>query len=138
MNDIDNAELFELYGPVIHAYTRADALSDGDLVDVTAQASSGPDGMMGGFTLPVALTRALWGTIENIPTESVADVRDRLHDVLWLARATAVQTPRGSRVPFQVFLPSRGTRTRNRQLVLDIGPGDDGAPVLTIGFPEDF
>jgi hypothetical protein len=35
-------------------------------------------------------------------------------------------------------MPSRGTRKVLVQLVVAIGPGDDGEPVVTIGFPEDF
>ncbi len=52
---------------IIHAYTRGQALEDGELVDVTPQAGNGPDGMLGGFTVPVAVTRPVWSTVEALP-----------------------------------------------------------------------
>jgi hypothetical protein len=47
-------DLEDLFGPVIHAYSRAEALEDGVLVDVTSTAREA------GFRIPVALTRAVW------------------------------------------------------------------------------
>jgi hypothetical protein len=66
---------------VIYAYTRAQALADGVLVDVTATAREA------GFVWPVALTAALWADIQNIALRlaGVADVAGRLWDVLWMA-----------------------------------------------------
>jgi hypothetical protein len=42
----------DLFGEPISVYTRAQAVADGVLVDVTAWASTGPEGMLGGFTVP--------------------------------------------------------------------------------------
>jgi hypothetical protein len=126
------------FGEPIHAYTRAQALGDGVLVDVTRQASTVE--MRGGFTVPVAVTAALWAAIEAIPDSlaGIADARGRLHDVLWLARIAAQRfsgLPGGT---FAVHLPSRGARQRVKTLRVEIGPDDHGAPCVTIGFPEDF
>jgi hypothetical protein len=122
----------------VYGYSRAQALADGVLVDVTAQA--GPDGMLGGFAIPVAVTAALWSTIEAIPESlgSIADPRGRLHYVLWMAALAARRHRGDSSCTFLVHLPSRGTRKRTRELLLHVGPGDRGEPVVTIGFPEDF
>lgn len=65
---------------VISTYTRAEALADGELVDVTERAKEL------GFRYPVALTRGAWA-------ECVAwtrgggwqDESGRLADVLWMA-----------------------------------------------------
>ena len=94
--------------------------------------------MLGGFSVPVALTRALWGAIEAIPKslEGIADVRGRAHDVLWMARCAANRG--GSEVCFKVILPCRDTRKRIQVLRATISGGDDGEPVVTIGFPQDF
>lgn len=131
----------DIFGEVIHAYTRANALEDGELVDVTEWASA-DKGFMGGFKVPVALTRSAWAAIEAIPAslEGLADVRGRAHDVLWMASLAARSAARAgkTRVGFKVILPSKGTRKRNRILVIDSGPGDAGEHVITIGFPEDF
>lgn len=130
--------LTEIFGEPVHSYTRAQALEDGELIDVTSWASSGPDGMLGGFSCPVAFTRALWGAVESIPAnlEGIADIRGRAHDVLFMARQAARRG--GSSTTFVVILPSKGTRKRNRTLRIEAGPGDAGELVLTIGFPEDF
>jgi len=122
------------FGQPIHAYTRAEAIADGVLVDVSREAS--PAEMRSGFTVPVALTAALWSAIEAIPPslQGIADVRGRLHDVLWLARVAAHRRA----TTFAVHLPFAGTRKRTQFLRLDIGPDDDGSPCVTIGFPEDL
>jgi hypothetical protein len=129
-------------GDLVHSYSRRQAIADVVLVDVSVQA--GPAGMLGGFAVPVAVTAALWVAIEAIPNSLVgtADVRGRLHDVLWMAacaaRRRARAEPSGARTDFAVILPRRATRKRTVQLVVAVSPGDDGEPVVTIGFPEDL
>ena len=125
-------------GDLIYSYSRAQAIADGVLVDVTAQA--GPEGMLGGFKIPVAVTAARWSTMESSPDSlaGIADPRGRLHDVLWMAALAARRHRGDSSCRFLVHLPSRGTRRRSRVLLLHVGPGDQGEPVATIGFPEDF
>lgn len=131
VNGLEGAEL-------VHAYARAQALADGVLVDVTEAAS--PAGMLGGFTVPVAVTAALWSAIEAIPKglAGLADVRGRLHDVLWMARVAAQRLHRESSGTFGVLLPTQGSRKRLQALRIEIGPNDLGGPCVTIGFPEDF
>jgi hypothetical protein len=125
-------------GDLIYSYSRAQAIADGVLVDVTMEA--GPDGMLGGFAIPVAVTAALWSAIEAIPAglAGIADPKGRLHDVLWMAALAARRHRGDSSCPFLVHLPSCGTRKRTRELLLHVGPGDHGEPVATIGFPEDL
>lgn len=119
---------------MLFAYTRRQAIADGVLVDVSRQASPGE--MHGGFLVPVAVTAALWAAIEAIPQSlaGIADARGRLHDVLWMASLVA----RRASAAFVVDLPIAGTRKRTQRLRVDVGPGDDSAPCVTIGFPEDF
>lgn len=123
---------------LIHEYTRAQAIADGVLVDVSREAS--PAEMHGGFTVPVAITSSLWAAIRAIPErlQGIADPRGRLHDVLWMAGLAARRSPGGSSVSFVVHLLCAVTKRRNRTLALHVGPDDDGAPCVTIGFPEDF
>lgn len=129
-----------IFGEPISVYTRAQALENGQLVDLTSWASSGPDGMLGGFSVPVAVTGALWGAIESIPkSQRHQDIRGRAHDVLWMgslaARAMARDRVRDGY--YKVILRSRGTRKSTRQLWINLGHDDAGAPCVTIGFPED-
>jgi hypothetical protein len=123
---------------LVYGYSRRQALADGVLVDVTRQAS--PAEMHGGFRVPVAVTAALWLAIEAIPANlaGIADARGRLRDVLWMAALAARRLPRNRVTAFDVHLPVAGTRKRVQQLRVEVGPDDDDAPCVTIGFPEDF
>lgn len=125
-----NTDLTEIFGEVISSYSRAQAIDDGQLVDVTTIATEA------GWRFPVALTAAAWATVEAIPT-SGGDLQGRLWDVVYMASLAAKRCD-GSRFSFVVILPSKGTRKRNRTLVADCGPGDNAEPVVTIGFAEDF
>lgn len=127
--------------PVIHRYTRREALVDGVLIDVTRQAS--PAEMHGGFVVPVAVTAALWHAIEAIPPNlhGIADARGRLHDVLWMASCAVRRLPSNETPPlvtFAVVLPVAGNRKRMRWLTVASWPDEDGTLCVTIGFPEDF
>src|SRR5262249_50287676 len=74
-----NAE--SLFGEVIFAYTRKQAIADGVLVDVTETAREA------GFRIPVALTRAVWAEYVAVPEGVEAqDEAGRLWDVLWMCR----------------------------------------------------
>jgi len=115
------AELVEIFGEPISTYTRAQGIEDGVLVDVTEWAS--PQQMMGGFTVPVAMTAALWAKVEA-PKGSLQDTRGRAHDVLWLASLAV----RRGREYYKVKLG-------NRAPVLRVVVDGDG---VTIGYPDDF
>jgi hypothetical protein len=117
-------------GTPIHSYTRAEAIADGVLVDLSEWAS--PREMMGGFTIPVAVTRAVWGLIEA-PKRSTQDTRGRAHDVLWMARLAAS----GYRGGTDAFLFTVRIGRRNVRLALHIGPGDRGERVATIMLPTE-
>ncbi|AGA92393.1 hypothetical protein Thimo_3741 (plasmid) [Thioflavicoccus mobilis 8321] len=125
---------------LIHRYTRADALEDGTLVDVTETAKGV------GFRIPVALTRTAWSdcvawTEEDNERVVYQDESGRLWDLLWMAINAARRNTEASRLEFKVLRVPRDSRTGQPvsvTLVLDIGPGDQGEAVITIGFAEDF
>lgn len=140
----------DFWGPPIFVYTRAQALADGVLVDVSAWASSGPDGMMGGFRLPVALTRALWEVVDidapdgrDEPRWHVLSrrrgesTRGRAHDVLWMAAVAARRNSETDRVGYSVLITTEGKSGRlvRKRVTLEMVIDGDG---ITIGFPEDF
>lgn len=129
---------------LIHQYTRAQALEDGMLVDVSDTAREL------GLIWPVAVTAEVWGLIEEIPVEhSHEDVQGRLWDVLWMLRC-AIKPPRGYaelidrddivvreddvEIHYRVILHHTETVSSAGELVLKAvsGPGDHGEPVLTI------
>jgi hypothetical protein len=69
---------------LIHRYTRADAIRDGVLIDVTETAREA------GIRWPVALTSAVWGRCVTVPAGVVCqDEAGRLWDVLFLLALAA-------------------------------------------------
>jgi hypothetical protein len=135
-----------LFGPVIYSYTRAQALADGVLVDVTEMAKEA------GFKLPVAITTALHNRLTPTKADQGLgqDYNARLWDVLWVAAFTIRLADRGTdSVTFTVALQeveAKSGQPQNTDLRIRAvcGPGDEAEAVkatslvVTIGFPEDF
>jgi hypothetical protein len=128
------------FGPVIYSYTRAQAIADGVLVDVSEPAQEA------GFKLPVVITDALHRRLTPTKADQGLgqDYDGRLWDVLWLAAFTIKLADHGTdTVSFTVGLQGIDAKSGHPQNV-DLrlravcGPGDSGEPVVTIGFPEDF
>lgn len=132
-HDTDDAATFD---NIVHAYTRADAIADGLLVDVT------PTARESGFSVPVALTEAAWlncvaWTDADTARQVTQDEAGRLWGVLWMAKLAARRAG-GADVVFELHgVPrgGRGTRPRSVQLRMVIGPGDEGEPVIPILMP---
>lgn len=137
--DLTDSALNTLFGEVIHRYTRAQALADGMLVDVTETAREA------GFRVPVALTAAAWGaavawTDADSARQTPQDESGRLWDVVWMAYIAARRASGGCRVPFQVHIVPRGgkaTTPRALTLHMHIGPGDEAEPVISIMNPDE-
>jgi hypothetical protein len=116
---------------VIHVYTRAQALADGVLIDVSVMAREA------GFKAPVALTAAVWADCVAWPREHpIQDEPGRLWDVLTMARFEARRHGNLQVLPFRVLrVPPGGSKPQLTQLTLHIGPGDQAEPVITILLP---
>ena len=124
------------FGATILAYTRADALADGVLIDVSVMAKEA------GFSVPVAVTAALQADIEDIPSESGQDIEGRLWDVLWMGRLAVQQAINNGNesdmLYYELLLPlgSQCSATDEPYTVKSvIGPGVRGEPVLTLMKP---
>ena len=122
---------------LISVYTRAQAIADGVLVDVSDFASQY------GFKVPVAITGNLFnGYVKpDKHLEAVGQALEgRLHDVLmallFTIRKSDVHT---DRVCFKVkFLMDANTgKSETVKIISVIGGGDSGECVLTIMLPED-
>jgi hypothetical protein len=121
---------------LISSYTRADALDDGVLVDVTDTAREA------GFVIPVALTRAAWElcvALSPAAERACNDVRGRLWDVLTMLRWAIGRSrgPSGSEICFQLLCVTTSVRPSRVTLRSIVAPGDDGEPVLTVMLPEE-
>ena len=128
------------FGPVISVYTRAQAIGDGILVDVSDTAREA------GFSIPVAVTRAVWERLVALPEGYLGfqDESGRLWDLLWMARHHALRASGSDRVKMCVLVRDirKDLRDSNRPPrrhfpIVAIGAGDAGEPVVTIMFAED-
>jgi hypothetical protein len=118
---------------LIHSYTRAEALSDGQLVDLTEQARRA------GFRIPVACTAAVFGECIEVPSRRrhIESVDARAHDVLFVLFMLIRRSGGNrSRLDYQIRCSTKEGRRLVRLKAL-CGPGDDAKPVITIMKPEE-
>lgn len=118
----------------IDTYSRAEALADGALVDVTETAREA------GFTVPVALTAAVHADCEDLTGKHIQggeDYAGRLWDLLYMASMAARKHHNrdASEFVFSLIMPV-GERNNYRAKVV-AGAGDEGEPVITIMAPEE-
>ncbi|HRH81905.1 MAG TPA: hypothetical protein PLW81_12750 [Thiobacillaceae bacterium] len=132
--DVDSTK--SIWGDLIFAYTRKDAIEDGVLIDVTETARTC------GFVIPVAITSQAyaecvqWSEADN-DIQTYQDESGRLKDVLmmcffWIKKHGRNRTD-DIIFPF-LYVPRDGVSETPVETVLkvNIGPGDRGEPVLTI------
>jgi hypothetical protein len=122
------------FGPVIFSYSRAQAIADGVLVDVTKTAGEV------GIKYHTAVTEAVWRKYVAVP-EGVAgqDEQGRLWDILWMLRCAIVRDrgTEASRIDFQLLVRNDNRRPEKVTLKALCGPGDDAEPVITIMLPHE-
>lgn len=148
--------LEELFGPVICSYTRAQAIADGVLVDISETAREA------GIRFPVAISHAAWARyVEFDPGTVGQSIAGRLWDVVWMMRCGITSTrpatrESNSQIDFQFYVaipaasewlpneegPERNsglTRATHRLVTLKsvCGPGDQGEPVITVMLPHE-
>jgi Family of unknown function (DUF6573) len=119
---------------VIDVYSRADALEDGTLVDVSAVAREA------GIKFPVAVTRTVWEAYiepsEHDRQRWAQDTQGRLWDTVWMLR-DAIRRSRDSSIISYTLRYRLNGRLRVVALKAVCGPGDDGEPVITVMMPEE-
>jgi hypothetical protein len=117
---------------VIFSYSRAQAIEDGVLIDVTSTAQEM------GIRYPVAVTAALYNSIIEPDDKAVAmgeTAEGRLWDMLWMFRQKASKYS-GSEMQFSFIASIRGEK-KLVKLKAVCGPGDSLEPVITIMLPEE-
>ena len=118
------------FGEVIYFYTRARAISDGVIIDISELAKEA------GFKVPVAVTEALYNGY-LVPSESCEkfgqSISGRTWDLLILLHL-ACKSAKENTLLFSVrMLLETGSEVVEMKSV--IGPGDKGEPVMTIMLP---
>jgi len=125
-----------LFGALIHSYTRAQALEDGVLVDVSDTAREA------GIKFPCAVTRTVWDRYVVVPEGlSAQDERGRLWDIVFMMR-TAIQRNRDTdTIRFQLYVRNTKREKLDKRDLVTLkaicGPGDDAEPVITIMLPDE-
>ncbi len=123
---------------VIFSYTRAQAIEDGVLVDVSET------GREAGFAIPVALTATAyedcvtWTEEDGRRHQCYQDEDGRLWDVLFMASYGARANEDKNEFLYDLYrVPreGRGHTAKKTTLKAHCGPGDDGQLVITIMLP---
>ena len=126
--------LTDLFGEVIHSYTRAQAIADGVLVDLSAVAA---EVCRQHYVAPVACTAAVWTIIEKAVKNPrwMNDVNGVVHDVLWMSRRSGARLDAFTTI-FQVIIKGAGRKSLFT-FKAALSPDDQGTPCLTIMLPEE-
>jgi hypothetical protein len=123
---------------VIITYSRAEAIEDGVLVDMT-QEPFGSLAREAGIVWPIAMTSTAFSEFVEV-SESAGhacqDIKGRWWDVVWLFRMTRRKvSPLEARWKLLVREPAG--RLVEKELKCVSGPADDGSPCLTFMLPNE-
>ncbi|MBK8269897.1 MAG: hypothetical protein IPK83_17035 [Planctomycetes bacterium] len=137
---------------MIFAYTRAQAIEDGVLIDLTEWARETS------FKVPVACTSEVWHRYITPPAgtrEFGQSERGRAHDTLWMLFVAIKRRSSDNQLNSRTDGGKGEARRGNDQLLYEViflqapqhhetiqlksicGPGDNGEPVITIMLPNE-
>ena len=139
--EIDDQPDPEPFGPVIYAYTRAQAIADGLQVDVSKVAAEA------GIRVPVFLTRAVYDRFVAVPPGVAGqDEAGRLWDIVWMTRFAIIRmrpgrraAPADCRLPVALYVRNDNGPARLIRLAAVCGPLDidDPQPAITVMLPDE-
>lgn len=123
--------LSDLFGEIISTYTRAQALADGALVDVSKEAAKV------GFKIPVAVTNTVWG-LYNFSTEN--EEHQTPFTSLWALKLAIIEKGYDqNELEYELKFPSSykegNSSSSSISLKALLHAGDEGEPVITIMMP---
>ena len=123
-NQADNQRSAEL--PVIYSYTRAQALEDGVLVDISELAEEI------GFKCPVAVTTVIYELL-NDTHQAGQSFEGRAWDLLMVLHFEIMRTKNTDTIYFAPYF-NAGCHSEPKPYKLwsKCGPGDNGEPVITV------
>ena len=125
----------EPFGPVVYAYTRAQAIADGVHNDVSAVAREM------GIQFPVYITYGVLVSYVVVPDGVEGqDAAGRLWDILWMLRDAIVRTAGQShRAIFTLYVRNDNQKAKLVKLIAECGPNDfdDPSPAITVMLPEE-
>jgi len=113
------------FGETIYSYSRAQAIDDGVLVDL-----SHVDSIRQHWKHPFACTSAVWGIIEEALQRPDQDSSGICHDISTMAKLAIRSARDAEQILFTVLITGK-----KHAMKLHIGPGDTAAAVLTLMLP---
>lgn len=121
-----------LFGKVIHAYTRSQAIEDGVLKDVTETAKEA------GLKWPTAVTQTVWNYMIDNEEERNEDAIDiKTYDVcVMLVLAIKIKRPNEKEILYPMVRIVNETQ-KDVVLKATLSAGDEGEPTFTISMPEE-
>ena len=147
------SEQDEFFGKVIYSYTRAQAIDDGVLVDLSDPSFTFRRGLNilkeAGIKFPLAMTQTAFArTVQELgePLPPAQDLSGRLWDVLTMLKCAIKSSKDESTLFFPVCVRNwvyiKGERTeRTKQETVQLkavcGPGDYAEPVITVMLPDE-
>ena len=124
-----------LFGEVIYAYTRKQAIADGFQVDVSSTATEA------GIRFPVFITRTAFDAFVTVPPNVEGqDEAGRLWDILSMLRFAIRKTAQGqTRLPFALYVRNDNHRAKLVKLIATCSPldVDDPQPAITVMMPDE-
>ena len=122
-------------GPIVYAYTRAQAVADGVQVEVSKVA------VEAGIRFPVFLTRTVYNHFVTVP-EGVTgqDEAGRLWDIVWMLRFAIIRSRPGcDRLPVALYVRNDNHRAKLVKLIATCGAldSDDPQPAITVMMPDE-
>jgi hypothetical protein len=116
--------------PIIYTYTRAQAVADGNQIEVTKEA------LEAGVKFPVFITRRVFDNYVAVPPGVTGqDEAGRLWDIVWMLRFAILRSrPGADRLTVALYVRNDDLRSRLVRLVAVCGPFDldDQRPAITI------
>ena len=120
---------------IIHSYTRAEALADGEQIDVSTIAREA------GIRFPVFLTRAVFDAYVTVPPGvDGQDEPGRLWDIVWMTRHAIHQSrPGADRIEVLLHVRNDHRRAKLVRLLAVCGPldMDQPEPAITLMLPTE-
>lgn len=117
---------------IIYKYTRAQAIEDGELWDVSELAKEA------GFKFPVAISTGIYSLIDEAVKKGDRDYKGIVWDIFTMLLYAIKRAENTARIDFSVLIWSK--YTRKDQLVNMYAlchPGDNKEPVITIMLPHE-
>ena len=124
-----------LFGEVIYAYTRKQAIADGFQIDVSSTATEA------GIRFPVFITRTAFETYVTVPPNVEGqNEAGRLWDIVSMLRFAIRKTAQGqTRLPFAFYVRNDNHRPKLVKLIATCSPldMDDSQPAITVMMPDE-